>query len=399
MFDLQNSFEFTLKNTVRFGIGLSKDLPSIIKEFGFKKVGFIIDKNLYDKIDFLGDIISGCEKICELVLVHQYNQKFEPTYQFLDELVKEFRGHGKSRVDCMIGIGGGSVMDSAKGMSVLCKNQRAAIDYKGFPENINKPLPVIEVPSTAGTGSELVYNASFIDHKAKIKMGINDVDNWPILAILDPLIVSSAPRHVAVSSGCDALVHALESFVSVKANPITRIFSKQAFELIIKTLPVLVSDLKNLQLWAKMQWGAYLAMVGLSNTSSGPAGALSYCLGTNFNIPHGIAGAVFIGKTTRLNHELGYYGYSELFPYISQFDSNVMDAKSQSDIVVKVIEDLITELEIPHDLIGLGVSPEDYPLLYNFATETAAGAFGFNPIRYNNQTISKLIKEMLKMRG
>ena len=399
MFDLQNSFEFTLRNTVRFGIGLSKNIPSIIKEFGFEKVGFIIDKNLYDNVDFLGGIISDCETNCELVIVHQYNQKFEPTYKFLDELVQEFTKHGKPRIDCMIGIGGGSVMDSAKGIAVLCTNPGPAKNYKGFPKNINKPLPFIAVPSTAGTGSELVYNASFIDHQAKIKMGINDVNNWPILAILDPLIVSSAPRHVAVSSGCDALVHALESFVSVKANPITRIFSKQAFELIIDTLPALMLNLKDLQLWAKMQWGAYLAMVGLSNTSSGPAGALSYCLGTNFNVPHGIAGAAFIGKITRLNHNLGYYGYSELFPYINQFDSNIIVKKSQSEMVVKVIEDLIAALEIPHDLIGLGVSPEDYPLLYNFATETASGAFDLNPIRYENETIAKLIKKMLKMRG
>jgi alcohol dehydrogenase len=377
MFDLQNSFEFTLKNTVRFGIGLSKNLSFIIKEFGFQKVGFIIDKNLYDNVDFLRDIISDCEKKCELVIVHQYNQKFEPTYQFLDELVKEFTRHGKPRIDCMIGIGGGSAMDSAKGIAVLCKNQGPAKNYKGFPQNINKPLPYIAVPSTAGTGSELVYNASFIDHQAKVKMGIND----------------------AVSSGCDALVHALESFVSVKANHITRIFSKQAFELIINTLPVLIYDLKNLQLWAKMQWGAYLAMVGLSNTSSGPAGALSYCLGTNFNVPHGIAGAAFIGKITRLNHELGYYGYSELFPHINHFDSNITDQKIQSEIVVKVIEDFLDALEIPHDLTGFGVSPEDYSLLYNFATETVAGAFDFNPIKYDNDTISKLIKEMLRIGG
>ncbi len=397
MFDLQNSFEFTLKNTVRFGIGLSKNLPSIIKEFGFKKVGFIIDKNLYDNVDFLRDIISDCEKKCELVIVHQYNQKFEPTYQFLDELVKEFTKDGKPRIDCIIGIGGGSAMDSAKGMAVLCKNPGPAKNYKGFPENINKPLPYIAVPSTAGTGSELVYNASFIDHQTRVKMGINDINNYPILAILDPLLVSSAPRNVAVSSGCDALVHALESFVSVKANYITRIFSKQAFELIINTLPVLVYDLKNLQLWAKMQWGAYLAMVGLSNTSSGPAGALSYCLGTNFNVPHGIAGAAFIGKITRLNHELGYYGYSELFPHINHFDSNITDQKIQSEIVVKVIEDFLDALEIPHDLTGFGVTPEDYSLLYNFATEIAAGAFDFNPIRYDNDTISKLIKKMLRM--
>jgi len=387
--------EISIKNKVRFGRGLSIKLPEIIRELGFDRVGFVIDGNLYDKLKIIQKIVYDCKSSFSSVIVHEYREKFEPTYQFLDHVKTEFKKNDKPLVDCMVGIGGGSVIDSAKGVAVLATNHDPALNYKGFPLNINRPLPVIAVPSTAGTGTELVYNASFIDAVSKVKMGINDINNYPILAILDPDIVSSAPKAVAISSGCDALVHTLESFVSVKSNELTRLFSNKAFGLIINTLPKLINDMGNLEYWSKMQWGAYLAMVALSNTSSGPAGALSYYLGANYNVPHGIAGAVFIGNVTRLNHKLGYYGYAELYSQLESYDPSIADKEAQSRQVVNAIETSLEDLGIPNNLNEMGVKKEDFASFFTFATETAKGAFEFNPVEYDKETVSEMLNELI----
>ncbi len=389
------NFEFNLKNKVCFGQGLTRRLPEIIHEFGFNHVGFVIDGNLYDNQRILKKVVDDCKNLFSTVIVHKYREKFEPTYQFLDKVKMKFKANNRPLVNCIVAIGGGSTIDSAKGIAVLATNHEQALHYKGFPTGLNKPLPVIAVPSTAGTGTELAYNASFIDTELKVKMGINDINNYPILAILDPLIVSSAPKSVAISSGCDALVHALESFVSVRSNEITRLFSKQAFSLIINTLPKLIKDMGNLEKWAKMQWGAYLAMVGLSNSTSGPAGALSYHLGTNFNVSHGIAGAVFIGKITRINHELGYYGYSDLYPQLDPYDPSISEKNIRSSMVINTIETFLRKLDIPDAINGFGVTKKDFSSFYDYATKTAKVAFDFNPVKIDKDKIRGLLSKMI----
>ena len=187
----------------------------------------------------------------------------------------------------------------------------------------------------------------------------------------------------------------MESFVSIKSNEVTRIFSKQAFGLIINTLPKLVNDMRNLEHWSKMQWGAYLAMVGLSNASSGPSGALSYYLGCHFNVPHGIAGAVFIGKITRRNHELEYYDYSDLYSLLEAHNPLITDKRERSELVVNAVESFLEVLEIPGNLSDFGVTKKDYPGFFKYATEDAKKAFDFNPVQYSKEVISQLLQNLI----
>jgi alcohol dehydrogenase len=391
---INDNFEIIIKNQVKFGVGLTKNLPAILKEYAYKRIGFIIDGNLYDHLPSLKAVISDCEKEFDKVVVHIYREKFEPTYQFLDKVKLEFKSNNAPLVDCIVGIGGGSAIDAAKGIATLATNHEAALSYRGFPVNLNPSLPIIAIPSTAGTGTELAFNAVFIDLDANKKLGINTKNNYPTLAILDPEIVATAPKSVAISAGIDALVHTLESFVSVKSNYITKIFSKEAFRLLLNTLPKLVKDPKNIDYWANMQWGAYLAMAGLSNSSSGPTGALSYHLGTQFNVPHGIAGAVFIGKISRINLEQGYTGYSELYSCLDNYDKTVTDAKEQSKKVVEAIEHFLTQLEIPATLTSFGVKEKDFDSFFEFA-KLVKGAFDFNPVKISEDKIADLLKSMI----
>lgn len=392
---LNNKFEFSIKINIRFGAGLTKDLPRIINEFPFKRIGFIIDGNLYNYIPWLQNVIRNCKKNFENVIVHLYCEDFEPTYQFLDEVKLKFKKGKDPLVDCIVGIGGGSTIDTAKGVATLVTNHKNAIEYRGFPTNLNPSLPIIAIPSTAGTGTEVTYNAVFIDQDTNKKLGINTKNNYPILSIIDPEIVATAPKSVAISSGIDALVHTLESFVSKKSTYLTRIFAKEAFKLIVNTLPRLVENLNDLELWLKMQLGASLAMISLSNSSSGPAGGFSYLLGSNYKVPHGIAGGVFIGKISRINHELGYYDYAQLYNLLDNVNPNITKKKERSNIVVSTVESLLKKLDIPDTLTPYGISSRDFNIFYDFATNTLRESFALNPVEISNEKKKKLLTNMI----
>lgn len=389
------NFEFEAHANITFGQGLIRNLSEIIsKEYKHDRYGIIVDGGVYEHCQWLREALDKVKKSFGTVIIHIYKEKFEPTYGFLDAVKPEFLKNGVAVVDCIIGIGGGSVMDSAKGIATILANEGPAISFRGFPQNLKPSLPVIAIPTTAGTGSEIVYNAVFIESHEKKKLGINTKNNYPVMAILDPEMIAASPVSVIISSGIDALVHTLESFVSVKSNYITRIYSREAFRLIINSLPKLIDDKTNLELCANMQLGASLAIMALSNSSSGPSGGLSYYLGTNFNVPHGIAGGVFIGKITQLNHNSGYLDYSQLFDIIEDRNLTIKGDKEKSQYVVKTIDNLLAKAKIPEKLNVFGVQKNDFQGFYEFATVNLKAAFDFNPVKFSQDDIKKMLEPM-----
>ena len=373
---------FELSSKIVSGNGQLKKIVSLLKERGLSNPAILCDKNVYESSNYIRSCIEDLKEEFNLVFFF-YDYPFEPSYQFIDDLNLEVQDHPKSDlIDSWIGIGGGSAMDSAKVLAILAKNKGKAIEYKGFPENLNTPLPVICVPSTTGTGSEVVFNASLIDEDTKVKMGVNYNKNYPLLAILDPKVVSEAPLSVLASSGCDALVHSLESFVSPMATSESKMFSIMAFNLILENLPVLLKSKGDKDNWLNMQWAAIFAMYGLSNSSSGPTGALSYYLGTNFKVNHGIAGAVFIGKVSRFNHENGFYGYSDLY---NGTEINLTKEK-KSLAVINSIEELLELANIPNSLDEFGFKDTDVKGFCDFRSEVD-GAFKMNPVEIGNEDL------------
>ena len=283
-------------------------------------------------------------------------------------------------------------MDTAKAMAVMITNHGSSIKFKGFPKKLKKPVPVIAIPSTTGTGSELVFNASVIDNKNKQKLGINDSNNYPILAILDPRVVSTAPINIVISSTCDALVHAFESFSSPQSNEITKLFILESLKKIFTSFPKVLNGNANIIDWQNLQWGAYFAMIGLSNTSSGPSGALSYYLGVNYKVSHGIAGAFFLQKILRFNQNNGYYNYSELYnclPNIKKF-KKTLPTKNKSNEVVKYLEKLFYDAKIPKKISYFGVQNNHIDNFLNFSKKAKA-AMKNNPKFISTSNLRKLL--------
>ncbi len=377
---------FCLSANIIDGDGSSQQLASLLHQRGFTRPGIVCDEGVLSALPLIADLVASMHQDGATLI--PYPEGEEPTYDLLDSVAAGLRSDGSlSGTDVWIGIGGGSAMDFAKGLAVLSRNHGPAIGYRGFPENINAPTPIIAVPTTTGTGSEVTFNASFIDAATKTKMGINHRGNYPVLAILDPLLPASAPISVLASSGCDALVHALESFMSPSATPHTRLFSVHSFRLIMASMPQLLAGSSDLSLWADMQWAAAFAMFALSNTSSGPTGALSYYLGTNFGVPHGIAGGAFIDKICRINHERGYHDYAELLASQEHSDTQ---RSADSERTVMAIEQLARQANVPESCREFGVTDADTPGFVAFS-EQASGAFANNPVPLSRTDIQALI--------
>jgi len=393
MDDENKIFDFILKTNVKSGIGSIYEIPNFLIENNYKRIGFVIDGNLINSIKSIGKLIDICKKEFESVIIHQYFENFEPTYQYLDLAKLEFKRDKESLVDCIIGIGGGSAIDLSKGISTLITNHKNSITYRGFPEGLNLSIPVIAVPSTAGTGTELAYNAVFIDEDTNTKLGINTPNNYPALSILDPEIVATAPKKVVIGSGIGALIRTFETLVSPKANMVSRTYSKQAYELIQSSLPRVLKD-NNLHYWSNMQWGAYYSMAALSNSTSGPAGAISYYLSTKYNIPQGYGYGISGLKIAEYNIKQGYEGYSFLFDMFKDQDNLDFDEKSKSNLVIDKTKQLFTDIGV-QKLSDFGLNNNDFDAFINFCKETAKVAFTNNPIIFNHDILELMIYEMI----
>lgn len=364
-----------------------RQLPDTLKDWGVSRVCAVIDGGLRNNqhVHELKDRLKNT--FTELFVAE--SDVAEPDYDYLDEFKAQF----SPDYDVMIAIGGGSTLDLAKATSVLVTNPGPAISYRGFNLIKQAGIPVVAIPSTAGTGSEITPNAVFTDKKEMRKLGINTNLYVPKLALLDPLMTLSCPRSVTVSSGVDAVVHTLESYVAKRTNPLSRMFAREAFRLLFHNLPAVVADPQNISFRSKVQRGAYCAGIGLMNSGAGPAGALSYPLGVHFQVPHGIAGGVFVARIARFNAEHGYTDYAELYDLIEGADLSLTPAEKALRFCDEM-DRMLATLDIPNTLGTFGVKSTDVPMLAE-QTMLLAGALDQNPVAFGIAEVESVLGAMV----
>tara|TARA_B100000989_G_scaffold298730_1_gene289474 strand:- start:2163 stop:3281 length:1119 start_codon:yes stop_codon:yes gene_type:complete len=275
-----------------------ENLQSIIKNFNYKKIILICDRNIKN-FNYLKKNIKFIKK------QHYFSFKEEPSYQQLDKEIKAIRK--TKRIDCIIAIGGGSTLDFAKGVALLLKNQGNSLKFMGFPKNLKPAVPVIAIPTTTSTGSEIIYNAVFTNKITNIKLGINYEKNYPSLAILDPKLISIAPKKIIYQSAIASLMRSIETYTSPDSDKITRFFSKEAFTMLMSSL----ENKKKID-YKSLQWGCVFSMIALSNSSAGPSGIVNYYLSTKFNISQPFAYSFTALEFIKHNIKNKYKGYNNL---------------------------------------------------------------------------------------
>jgi len=278
----------------------------------------------------------------------------------------------------------------AKGLAVLHTNNGPAISYKGF-EQFKKPIPpIIAIPTTAGTGSEITPNASFIDTEEKKKMGINGEAIRPKHAILDPELTLSCPKAPTISAGVDSIVHATEAFVAKKSNPMAKIFAKEGFKIVIENLPKLADDLENIDLREKVMYGAFLAAIALMNSGTGPAAAMSYPLGVHFGVPHGIGGGIFLPHVIQHNINAGFIDYAELY----QTGNTNQSKEKMANAFIEKIKNVWENLNVPQNLDEFGIH-KGHSDSFILDTLDLKPALDQNPVPFYKNEISKTLEKLL----
>ena len=301
-----------------------------------------------------------------------------PTTRHVDAGTHLAREHG---VDLIVGFGGGSAMDCAKGINFLLTNGGKMVDYWGSGKATQPMLPAIGVPTTAGTGSEAQSFALIAQEDSHRKMACGDEKARFRHVILDPTLTVSAPRPVAVATGIDAIGHAVESYVSSKRTPVSQLYAREAWRLLVASFSTSLSDPGNLEVAVRMQLGAHLAGAAIECSMLGAAHACANPLTARFDITHGIAIGLLLPHVVRFNSEAVGPLYDELVPAIQDlmtFDEGQMLAPmSGGAVVASLIETLVLGGAVPNRLRDYGIGQETLPALAEDAADQWTA--GFNP--------------------
>lgn len=379
-------FDFSINTKVKFGCGTRRFLPELLEKENWHNVGVVVDHNLAE-LPIIEDLLNRMSETAKEAVVGKCSIS-EPTYDSLDEMRKSFNN---PNLQAIIGIGGGSALDMAKAMAVLVNNREPAIAYRGFDKMTEPVLPIIAVPTTAGTGSEVTPNASFIDSQAKKKLGINGEAVRPTYAFLDPELTLSCPKGPTISAGVDSMVHAVEAFAAMKTNRMARFFATEGFRRVFEALPLLVDDLDNIHLREEVMYGAFLSGIALMHSGTGPAAAMSYPMSVHYHVPHGLGGGIFLPYVIDHNIRAGYTGYVDLY------NPNKLETNQALESFLTELRECWEKFQIPQNLNKL-VKQADIGFITD-ETMQLKGALDQNPIPFYETEISSVLKKLTNSYG
>jgi alcohol dehydrogenase class IV len=289
------SFSYHNPTAIEFGWGALARLPELVKSLGGKRVLVVGDPGvakagLVDRV--VGTLGSG-------VPVTTFTDiESDPDASSVDAGVQVARS---KECDLIIGIGGGSAMDVAKVIGVMLTNPGNVRDYSGMGKIGRPGVPVIAIPTTSGTGSELTIWSVLSEKDKQQKFGVGSVLNCARIALLDPELTVSLPPAITAATGIDALTHALESYVNTATQPISEAMSEQSMTLIARSLRLAVAQPGNRLARADMLLASTLAAMAFNSTRLGLVHAYAMPLGSRFHIPHGLANAIMLPVVMRFN--------------------------------------------------------------------------------------------------
>ncbi|MCF7533329.1 iron-containing alcohol dehydrogenase [Pseudomonas petrae] len=280
--------------------------------------------------------------------------KPEPEISIVEDCTRTYREGGH---DGLIGVGGGSAIDIAKGVAAFASHEGPLAELFGVDLVKRKGPPLIAIPTTAGTGSEVTNVAIFSDKQAQLKKGIVSDYLLPDVALVSSLMTLTCPRSVTAASGVDALVHAIEAYLSVNASPITDAIALGAIKLIVKALPKAYANPSSLQAREDMATASLMAGMAFGNAGVGAVHALAYPLGGRFNIAHGVSNALLLPYVMEWNKLACVERMRDIAEAMGVRVAHLSD-KDAADLAVKAMADLCAVVEIPSGLRSFNV-PED----------------------------------------
>ncbi|MBC7330865.1 MAG: iron-containing alcohol dehydrogenase [Synergistetes bacterium] len=344
-------FVWQIPTKLYFGLGEAEKIVERVNELGGRNVLIVTDpgvlrtnivEKIKDKLDSAGirtEVFSKVEP--------------NPTVEIVDEGVKVARSFG---CDVLLAVGGGSSIDTAKAIGLLLTNEGEIGYYWKNPPK-NRILPLIAVPTTAGTGSEITWVTVIKDTKKKVKMGIGNPKLAPSIAVCDPLLTVTMPPSVTAATGLDALTHAIESYTNVITEPISESIALHAIHLIGKYLRAAYAKGDNLEARYNMLLGSTMAALAFANTKLGVIHAITAVMGGYFDVPHGVINAILLPYGMEFNLIGNVSKFAKIAEALGENTAGLTEVQSARK-AVEAVRELCRDVGIPSSLKDVGVKEE-----------------------------------------
>ena len=378
---------FVLNETSYHGSGAIAHIADEIKGRGFKKAFVCSDPDLI-KFNVTSKVTDILDK--ENIEYEIYSQiKANPTVDNVKTGVEAFKASG---ADCIVAIGGGSSMDTAKAIGIIVKNPEFGdvVSLEGVAPTKNKCVPIIAVPTTAGTAAEVTINYVITDTEKNRKMVCVDVHDIPVVAVVDPDMMSSMPKGLTAATGMDALTHAIEGYITLGAWEMSDMFHIKAIEIIANNLRGAVENKPENR--EGMALGQYVAGMGFSNVGLGIVHSMAHPLGALYDTPHGVANAIILPTVMEYNAPCTGEKYRDIAKAMGVKGTDEMSLEDARKAAVDAVRQLSKDVGIPEDLKEI-VKPEDIPFLSQAAFDDACRPG--NPRDTSVEEIAELYKSLL----
>ena len=378
---------FVLNETSYHGAGAIKDIATEAKGRGFKKAFVCSDPDLikFGVTKKVIDVLEGAGLDYEIYS----NIKKNPTIENVQTGVEAFK---KSGADYLIAIGGGSSMDTAKGIGIVIANPEFEDirSLEGVAPTKNKSVPIFAVPTTAGTAAEVTINYVITDVEKNRKMVCVDPKDIPVVAFVDPEMMSSMPKGLTAATGMDALTHAIEGYITAGAWELSDMFHLKAIEIISRSLRNAVANTPEGR--ADMALGQYVAGMGFSNVGLGIVHSMAHPLGALYDTPHGVANAIILPTVMEYNAPATGEKYREIARAMGVQGVDSMTQEEYRKAAIDAVRKLSEDVGIPADLKAI-VKEEDIPFLAQSAYDDACRPG--NPRETSVEEIAELYKSLI----
>ena len=378
---------FILNGTSYHGAGAIQEIATEVKSRGFKKAFVCSDPDLV-KFGVTAKVLKVLDDNGFSYELYS-NIKPNPTIENVQTGVEAFKNAG---TDYLIAIGGGSSMDTAKAIGIIINNPEFANvrSLEGVADTKNPAVPIIAVPTTAGTAAEVTINYVITDAEKNRKMVCVDPHDIPVVAVVDPDMMSSMPKGLTAATGMDALTHAIEGYITAGAWELSDMFHLKAIEIIAKSLRGAVDNTPEGR--EGMALGQYIAGMGFSNVGLGIVHSMAHPLGALYDTPHGVANAIILPTGMEYNAPATGEKYRDIAKAMGVEGTEKMTQDEYRKAAIDAVKKLAADVGIPADLKDI-VKPEDIPFLAQSAYDDACRPG--NPRETSVEEITKLYESLI----
>ena len=380
---------FILNELSYFGAGSRKELPAVVERLGFKKALVVTDKGLvqFGVCKMVTDVMDAAGIAYDI-----YDEVVpNPTVTNVKNGVKAF---AEAKADFLVAIGGGSSMDTAKGIGIVTNNPEFSdvVSLEGVAPTKKKSVPIIAFPTTAGTAAETTINYVIIDEEKHKKMVCVDPNEIPCCSIIDAELMYSLPKGTTAATGLDALTHAIEGYITKAAWELSDMFEIEAIRLINKYLRLAVFDPQNPKGREGMALAQYVAGMAFSNVGLGVVHGMAHPMGSLHNIPHGVANALLLPTIMEFNAPVCREKYVEIAKAMGAYKEGMTQIEA-AQAACDAVRALAVEVGIPQHLSAIGIYEKDIDALADQAIADVCTPG--NPRKVTRDDIVALYKKVL----